>query len=867
MNTKATFKILCLIAFIIGVNNMVNAQNENIKSLNNKTSRNFFDIVIQERANFSAKHSQGALSKSDKKAEKQFERWVYIWKDRINSDGSFPDNSNDSGYRKEVLKNSTINISYRQSSGGDWTQVGPVGNPAINGYAAFPGKGRINVVAEDPNNAQILYAGSAAGGIWKTTDGGTSWAPKSDNLAGLGVTDILVDPNNTSIVYMATGDEDASHISSIGLFKSTNGGDTWSPTGLTFSLSDNEYIRDIAFAPGSSTTLFALVNSDIKKSTDSGATWSNVGNSPNYTGEKFQTIVFDPNDSNKVVVSDIWGGLWHSTDGGNNFSEHPVLQGASQNKLKLTTTNNDTDNFYGISQNGIFYKFRFANDNTGADKLSELTISGFNSQGGYNLCLAVSPTNKSNILIAGVRGYKSTDGGATFSVLLNLYNNPPGVGFYVHPDHHHLSFLADGVTVLNGHDGGVHRGSFTGSPVWTDLSPGLVISQPYNIAITQDAGGDDFMMANQDNDGFSKVLKDGTRQWVSAVAGDGTSAGIDYNTPAIRYLGGTSGALYRSDDGYSSSYDSYTALLSNDSNNAAFVSPMIVHPTTPTTIYAAHGDVKMSTDKGGTFTALSSGLTKVDFIDVTTNGASTRIYAISEAGTAKRSDDNGATWVGITPPSGQIFNSFSAMPNTTNVFATVKGYNTGNKVYKSTDNGASWVNMSNGLPNIIMKKIAVKVDAIDETLFLGTELGVYWKNNSSSNWEKLGANLPNVIVSDLKINYADQLLYIGTFGRGMWSSSISTATLGVEDTDFNNLVEMKLYPNPVSGNNFNIKVSPNYLGENLSYTIFNYVGGIVKEGKINNNIEVVSTTQFSGGVYLVRISNGTDYVIKKLVIK
>jgi len=354
---------------------------------------------------------------------------------------------------------------------------------------------------------------------------------------------------------------------------------------------------------------------------------------------------------------------------------------------------------------------------------------------------------------------------------------------------------------------------------------------------------------------------------VSAVAGDGTAAGIDYNTPATRYLGGTKGALYRSDDGYSSNYDSSTTILSND-NNAAFVSPMIVHPTTPTTIYAAHNDVKKSTDRGDNFTALSSGLTTVEFIDVTTNGASIRIYAISEDGTAKRSDDDGATWSTITPPSGQVINSFSAMPNTTIVFATVKGYNSGNKVYKSTDSGANWTNLSSGLPNIIMKKIATKVDVTNETLFLGTELGIYWKNDAMSNWEKLGSGLPNVIISDLKINYADQLLYLGTFGRGMWSSSVSTATLGIDDKEFENLMNLSVFPNPVvSKGEFNIKISSKYLNDNLKYTVFNFVGGIVKEGGIESTLTAVSTKNLASGMYLIRVSRDSNSIVRKLIIK
>lgn len=850
-----------------------NKQDNSYKSKVNNPNANYYDIVAQKRAEFNLLDLN---IKANNKAYKQFERWAYIWKDRINADGSFPtainNNISKNDYIDLLLNNQSL--SNRNSSSSVWTQVGPVGNPNINGYTAFPGKGRINVVVEDPNNTQILYAGSAAGGIWKTVDGGSTWAPKSDNLAGLGVSDILIDPTNSSIIYMATGDADASHISSIGLYKSIDAGNTWTATGLTFSLTDNNYIRDIAFAPGNSSKIFALTNSEVMVSTDSGVTWSNA---PIDTGaftftERFQSIIFDPNDATKIVISDYYNGFYVSTNSGNSFTIHPQFQGGnSRETLKLTTTPNDPDHFYALSHksgdDGLFRKYRFAFDNTAADLISTTTVSGFNSQGGYNICLAVSPTDKNNIIIAGVRGYKSTDGGVNFTVTLNPYNDPPGIGFYVHPDHHHLSFLTDGDTVLNGHDGGVHKGLLS-STNWADLSPGLNISQPYNIAITQSTNGDDFMMANQDNDGFSKVLKDDIRQWVSCLAGDGTSTGIDYNTPSTRYLGGTRGTLYRSDDGYASSYASATEILSGVSA-AAFVSPMAVHPTTPTTVYAADSDVKKSTDRGDNFTALNSGLTGIDFLDVTTNGTSTRIYVIGGDDTAKRSDDDGANWITITPPTGQVINSFSAMPNTTIVYATVKGYSAGNKVYKSTDNGATWTNMSTGIPNIIMKKIIVKTNLTNETLFLGTELGVYSKNNLTSTWAIFGTGLPNVLISDFKINYTDEQLYIGTFGRGMWKASVNSAALDVEESIFN-ISEMPIvYPNPIINSIVNIKISNTLLINNkkLIYIIYNTVGGIIKEGVLTDVENKILVGNLANGIYMVRVSNNEYAVVKKLVVK
>jgi hypothetical protein len=435
-----------------------------------------------------------------------------------------------------------------------------------------------------------------------------------------------------------------------------------------------------------------------------------------------------------------------------------------------------------ITTQANFIKFRFAIDDSANDKISETTLTGVNTQGGYNQCIAVSPADKNNIILAGVNGYRSTDNGATFSAMLDAYFSFPGTdNFYVHPDHHHLSFLADGVTVINGHDGGVHKGAFSATAAsggWTDLSNGLVISQPYNISITQNINGDDYMMGNQDNDGFSKVLQ-GTQKWVACLAGDGTSTGIDIGNSAIRYLGGTQGALYRSDDGYATSWQPSAQILDNDAD-AAFVSPLALHPAVAATIYAGHSDVKKSTNKGGDgtnqgvdFTALNSGLTETSFLDVSLNDISTttRIFAIGKVGatiTLRRSIDDGANWSTIASPAGVTINSIYAVPNTDVVYATVSSYTAGNKVHKSTDNGANWTNISGDLPNIIMYKIIMDPNKTNETLYLGTELGMYFTDNSTTNWAKLGTALPNVRISDIEVSKNNGNVYIGTFGRGMW---------------------------------------------------------------------------------------------------
>ncbi|QOD61723.1 T9SS type A sorting domain-containing protein [Polaribacter haliotis] len=806
----------CLILFFCF---QINGQTLDYKNEASKENSNFFEIVKKTRKQFSnkKKSTNKAASRLEKKYRKQFERWVYIWKDRVNPDGTFPKNQvNKEEYLNVLLSKSNAQAkSTSASTTKPWVQIGPTAIVNKNGNLDYPGPGRVDVVAVDPNNSNIMYVGTPSGGLWKTINGGTSWTPKTDDLAGMGVTDILIDPTTTSTLYMATGDRDSSYISSIGLFKSTDAGETWTlleetdvASKFSFSLSDNEYIRDIAFGRNPNgtinpSTIFALTNDQIRRSTDSGANWSNMA--VDYGGftysAKFQSIVFDPNDGNKVVVSDFFGGLYYSTNGGDNFKVHPAFPGGNnQAILRITATPADNDYFYGINQAGIFEKYRFAFTDTSVDLDASKTIVGFNSQDGYIQCIAVSSTNANNLMVGGVQGWRSNDNGLTFSNALNAYDNPPfSAGqIHVHADHHFLLYTDDN-HVINGNDAGLRMGLAVpnSDADFPDKSSGLIITQVYNIAITQGLNGDDYMMANQDNDGFSKIEKDGTRQWVAAVAGDGTGTAIDINDPEIRYLGGTSGQLSRTDDGYASGYASAIKILKEDKTNAAFISPIALHPTDPNIVYVGHGDVKKTTNKGGTtdleeypmdpnsFTALSSSLTQTSFLDVSLNSSSVRIFAIGELGgniTLRRSIDDGANWTTITNidanPSampvelGLTFNSVYAVPNTDVVYATVSSYTDAKKIYKSIDNGNTWTNISGNMPNIIMKKIILDPNKSNETIYVATELGLYFTDDTttptSTNWTKLGTGLPNVIVTDIKVSKNNGNVYIGTFGRGMW---------------------------------------------------------------------------------------------------
>ena len=201
--------------------------------------------------------------------------------------------------------------------------------------------------------------------------------------------------------------------------------------------------------------------------------------------------------------------------------------------------------------------------------------------------------------------------------------------------------------------------------------------------------------------------------------------------------------------------------------------------------------------------------------------------------------------------------------NPAEIYIAYSGYAAG-KVYKSTNSGANWINITGSLPNIPTHQIRYKTGSTDGELFLGTDLGVYYRTNTKGDWVKLGTGLPNVIVYDLEIHYATEKLRIATYGRGVWEASISATALGTEK---NQLPEntVNLYPNPTENKSFTIKLN-NLKGES-NITIYNIIGSVVKNFKTTNNQEKINLTSFSKGLYFVSISNDGKKLVKKIIVK
>lgn len=861
----AFFPSLFTLSFIFSFNLNVKAQD--YKSAPNNPNANYFTIVSQERAKLEQKKQQLIAagrgeenSKSFSEEVAQFERWAYEWRDKVNSNGKFPNNA--IGWINAMQSNPEI-FRNENTTAVSWTSLGPTDAGTLNGWTYGGGIGRINVVKRHPDQPGVLYAGSAAGGMFKSADLGTSWIPLSDNFAGLGVSDFVFHPTNSQTIIMATGDFDASHVNSIGIFKSTNGGTSWTQK-LSFNLNNNIKIGHLYVDPdfGTNSTIWATTTNDIYKSTDAGETWASAFNSNDEQYNDFIKVGTD------YFVSGFWGTLFKSTNGGAAWTK--VYQrgtyGTQADRIDFAYSPNTPDILYILGKsNPAFAKYTISTNTMGA--FSNITNSkpadtngDYNSQGSYNQVISVNPNNGNEILVGEFSTKRSTDGGATWTNFLNGYYDPSDANnwgsFYVHSDHHYLEFVAND-SLLVGNDGGVYIGSTTNGAAFKECFNGLTTTQSYSISIF-DAEPRNVMIGNQDNDGRSRYFNGTSSTWYGASAGDGISSAIHRTNKDIRYVSGTKGSLAYRTDGYVGNWSGTAIAKPAD---GVFAAPIEMHLTDGDILYGGFDNVYKRTSLGGTWASLNAGLgDKPKFIALSnhpTDATKQRIVAIGDNNTVRKTTDE-TTWSTITLPVGVTFNSIYWNKNSDSMLATTPAYLAGQKVFFSNNAGGTWTNISENLPNIQMKKI-IKYEGTD-TIFLATELGMYFarmdKNNALTGgllspvtaWAKYGNALPNVRIEDMEISYTKNQMFAGTFGRGVWMVDLrETAPLPLNNIDFT-------YQNTSTPNQYKFKWKIE-VADILKTTIQKSI-----DGRNFNALDVFSDSKkISNDNYLITLQNNTEY--------
>lgn len=640
----------------------------------------------------------------------------------------------------------------------NWQPIGPFTHTNTGSWSS--GQGRVNIVHVDPSNPNTIYLGAPAGGIWKSTNNGSTWTPLTDELPQIGVSGIAVDYSNSNTIYIATGDKDAGDSYSVGVYKSTDGGVTWNPTG-TMGASNPSRAGDILIHPTNNQILWCATSSGIYRTINAGTTWSRVR-----LGDFSQgSIRLKPNNPDVVyAVSD--NAFYRSTNTGSSFTQITSGLPAASSRLLLDVTPANAEYIYILSaaSNGDFQGVYRSIDGGTTFTARNTTTDVFESnQSWYDLALAVSSTNADEIYTGCLNVWKSVSGGTSLTKI-NSWSNPSGPS-YTHADIHYLGF--HGTRLFAGTDGGIYVSANNGSN-FTDLTAGVQISQFYRIAVSKQSSAN-MVGGLQDNGGHAYS----GGQWKNYYGADGMDTAINPNNQNQYYGFIQNGSsLYISD----SAGNGITSTVSSPGVNGNWITPLKANNS---------GEIFSGFDGlyklNGTNWVLQNvdplGSGNIDIIEV--DPSNDNIMYVANGFALYKSTNRGVNFTNVfNSPTGNI-ESIEVHSSESNIVYVVISGSSG-EVLKSIDGGTNFTDISNGLPSIGKNCIVHQGRNTDNPLYLGTALGVYYRDDSMSQWEPFDINLPNVSVRDLEINLEDAKLIAATYGRGVWETPIPVQLANVD---------------------------------------------------------------------------------------
>ncbi len=680
--------------------------------------------------------------------------------------------------------------------------------------------GRLRAIVIDPRNQNRIFIGAASGGIWLTENAGQTYRPLQDFMASLSIGAMEMDPNNPNVLYAGTGESFAG-LAGIGMFKSTDGGNTWNflqstttDTALNTLGADWVTINRIAVSPANSNLVLAATGGGLFRSTNGGASWTKA--------ETFEVmdLRFDPNNpANAIATGDLGFVAWTRNGGATWTRGTPLVTtlvgrgGSARAEIA-----------YARTRSGLVYmSLDNSPDSTGARGEVWKSEDGgetwvnlsapkhLSEQGDYNNTIWVDPTNEQHLIVGGLDLYQSQDGGLSFNKISDWRLGLPGQP-QPHADHHQIvsvpNFGPGNPVVYIGNDGGLYRSNniFNASPSgagsWQNLNNGLAVTQFYGGAGLRAAGGR-IIGGTQDNGALQYSF--GT-SWARTAGGDGGYAAVDPQDDSTFYGEYVYASVHRTIGGAGRQYicSGITEGLKDDgqaycggsaTEEANFIAPFILDPNNRDRMLVgakslwASNNVRLNTISGPAWSAIKPPVSLagqprhyINAIAVQPGNSNVIWVGYNASNSTSVPTQIYKTTNGLDAAPAWVLKSRSGMPNAQisritvdqanpdRVWVTYVGFSP-NRLWETTDGGSTWRSITGNLPAVTLYDIK-RHPVQPNWLYVAAANGIYTSENGGQSWSTTNDGPAGVRVREL-FWYDQSTLIAATYGRGMFRATVS----------------------------------------------------------------------------------------------
>ncbi len=706
-----------------------------------------------------------------------------------------------------------------------WIPIGP--SPLLSDGSSTATKlnGRVNSIALNPNNPNVIYQGSAGGGLWRSIDGGNTWIPLTDQQSSLGTgkpTAISLDPNNPNTIYLGTSQESERGVDQIqnlskGILKSTDGGGSWIvlgsgyPAGNTGNATNfyGDDVNSIIVEPTNSSILYLGALSGLYRSTNGGVNWTR-GNGSGVFGN-VRSLSLDPSSppGSRILYAGISGlGVVRSSDGGHTWTSilttaTPAVSAAMPPPCSLVSVfaalaplasvpnpagiqviyvalDVVTNNAPGSPSPVPIFESTDQGSTWTQVAAAGLSGGGIQTYQGYTLTMGVDPASPGDgvndiIYWASLSQYKSVNSGASFSSInAGHADTHTAWTFAKQPSGPSIVLVGDDGGIFKSTDGGATFGGVSGAPNSINEG-GLQTTLFYHLSVKNDATASVSLGALQDN---GDVQSTAVPVWTERVGGDGIDVAFDAINVGEAY--GIANTYFGKT--FNSGDDAFSTAVGGGipaTEFVTFANRVNTDPMNAEIVYfsGASNALYQSTDGGSTFRNIGNlgGPTEVDVAAGNSNNVAVvvggNVFVSVNALAATVGPPSGVTFKNLTGLPGASVTQVEFDPNDPNViYATVSGVGNGH-VFRTSIGASTWTDISPPL-DIPFNALALDGASVPSTIYVGTDLGVLRSVDGGASWATLDdIHLPNVPVTELKINSKAGVLQAATFGRGVFQLS------------------------------------------------------------------------------------------------